>query len=78
MPKKIKRNSRRPAQQVGGSGRVLRLDATMEKCGLSRSGIYRGMAEGTFPQSIHISARAVGWSEQSINEWIEARLAAVA
>jgi prophage regulatory protein len=78
MPK-IKRNSRRPAQQVTGSGgRLLRLDAVMEKCGLSRSGIYRGMAEGTFPKAVSISTRAVGWSEQSINNWIEARLEAAA
>lgn len=29
------------------------------------------MAQGKFPQSVSLGARAVGWFESQINEWLE-------
>jgi prophage regulatory protein len=40
---------------------------------LSRSTIYRKMAEGTFPASVPISEGRVGWDRQVIEEWCRAR-----
>lgn len=41
--------------------------------GLSRSTIYELQADRRFPQSIKIAARAVGWMESEVQEWIEWR-----
>ena len=58
--------------------RIIRLPIVEERTGLSRSSIYAGMAAGTFPASIPLSGphgRAVGWIEDEIDAWIEARIA---
>ena len=58
--------------------KFIRLPITQERTGLSRSSIYAGMAAGTFPASIPLSGphgRAVGWIEDEIDAWIEARIA---
>lgn len=50
--------------------RVLRLPEVMDRCGLGRSSIYQYMKDGRFPKSIQLGSKAVAWSEQSIDEWI--------
>lgn len=50
--------------------------ATMGTCQLSRSTIYQRVSDGTFPKQISLGARAVGWIEQSITDWIEQQIAA--
>jgi prophage regulatory protein len=71
-----KRDDRRPPQPV--TNRLLRLKAVLEKCGLSRSALYRLMQLNQFPKSVHLSERSVGWEEGAIDAWIEQRLAAAA
>jgi prophage regulatory protein len=39
--------------------------------GLSRSSIYAGMAQGTFPQAIKLGQRAVGWRASDLAEWFD-------
>jgi prophage regulatory protein len=56
--------------------RILRLPSVMELTGLGRSSIYARMSEKSFPASISLGARAVGWLESSIVEWIDGRVAA--
>ena len=58
--------STHPARQQ----RILRLP---EVTGFGRSTIYALMANGEFPRSIRIGARAVGWLESDIDQWIETR-----
>ncbi|GGH18126.1 transcriptional regulator, AlpA family [Cribrihabitans marinus] len=41
--------------------------------GLSRSTIYKMIADGDFPQPIKIGARAVGWRESDVSEWLDSR-----
>ncbi|HAT1879865.1 TPA: helix-turn-helix transcriptional regulator [Legionella pneumophila] len=53
---------------------VLRLGTVKKRTGMSRSNIYKLMSEGHFPKSISLGARAVGWIESEINEWIEQRI----
>ena len=43
--------------------------------GLSRSTIYQNMQDGTFPKPIRLGAKAVGWLESEVIDWIEARTA---
>ena len=56
--------------------RLLRREAVTEKTGLSRSAIYAGMDAGTFPKSVKISEKTVGWLESEIDEFIAKRVAA--
>ena len=55
------------------SERILRRPAVENKVGLSRSSIYELMTKGEFPKQIRLSARAVGWTESSIDAWLESR-----
>ncbi len=50
--------------------RIVRLKTVLARTGLSRSTIYRKIAEGTFPRQIKISANGTGWHEPDINHWI--------
>jgi prophage regulatory protein len=51
--------------------RILRIRAVLDRTGLSRSTMYRKMQEGTFPQSLQISARCKGWRESAITDWMQ-------
>ena len=50
--------------------RIIRLRTVLARTGLSRSTIYRKIAEGTFPPQLKISANGAGWHESDINRWI--------
>ncbi|WP_316859097.1 AlpA family transcriptional regulator [uncultured Cohaesibacter sp.] len=50
--------------------RIIRLKTVLDRTGLSRSTIYRKMAEGTFPSQIKISIHGAGWRESEVNHWI--------
>ena len=50
--------------------RIIRLKTVLARTGLSRSTIYRKIAEGTFPPQIKISVNGSGWHESDINRWI--------
>ena len=50
--------------------RIIRLKAVLARTGLSRSTIYRKIAEGTFPAQLKISAHGIGWHQSDINRWI--------
>ncbi len=54
---------------------ILRLPQVRQRTGLSRSGIYLAMAQGHFPKPISLGAKAVGWIESEIEDWIERRIA---
>lgn len=50
--------------------RIIRLNTVLVRTGLSRSTIYRKIAEGTFPAQIKISVNGAGWRESDLNRWI--------
>jgi prophage regulatory protein len=53
---------------------ILRLPAVKARVSLSRSTIYQRAADGTFPKPVNLGARAVGWVESEISEWISAQV----
>ncbi|MGR5452881.1 helix-turn-helix transcriptional regulator [Vibrio alfacsensis] len=57
------------------SKRIIRLPEVKAKTGLSRSSIYLRMKQGTFPHSISLGDRAIGWAEHLVEEWLEERMA---
>jgi prophage regulatory protein len=50
--------------------RIVRLRTVIDRTGLSRSTIYRKVAEGTFPPQFKIGTNAAGWSETEIDRWV--------
>ena len=56
--------------------RLMRLKEVMHISGLSRASIYSFMEEGTFPQSVSLGVRAIGWRYQDVQNWIEEKIKA--
>lgn len=54
--------------------KLLRRQTVEERTGTSRSFIYQGMQDGTFPLSIRIGPNSVAWLESEIDDWIETRI----
>ncbi len=50
--------------------RIIRMNTVRARTGLSRSTIYRKMAEGTFPARLKISTNGTGWRESDIDRWV--------
>lgn len=53
---------------------IIRLPKVKQKTGSSRSSIYKGMNEGTFPRSVSLGDRAIGWIEDEVDGWIQQRI----
>lgn len=50
--------------------RIIRMKTVLARTGLSKSTVYRKIAEGTFPRQVRISANGAGWHESEINRWV--------
>ena len=61
-------------QKKQGQVRFLRLPEVLARPGLSRSTIYVRLDQGRFPRSVSLGARAVGWIESEVDEWIRERI----
>lgn len=46
--------------------RIIRLKTVLQRTGLSRSTLYRKIAEGMFPRKVPISVRSTGWHEAAV------------
>jgi prophage regulatory protein len=51
--------------------RIIRLKTVLSRSGLSRSTLYRKIAEGTFPAQLQISIHGAGWRESDIDRWVD-------
>lgn len=50
--------------------RVIRLKEVIGTTGLTRSTVYKYIAEGTFPKPVSLGERCVGWLESEVLAWI--------
>ena len=55
--------------------RILRFPEVSRATGLSRSTIFRLVQAGSFPPSVKLTARTIGWYSTDIETWIAARAA---
>lgn len=55
---------------------LIRLPQVKQRTGLSRSTIYALIKKGQFKPPISLGARAVGWLESDVSEFIENRVKA--
>jgi prophage regulatory protein len=51
----------------------LRLHAVLRLTGLSRSTVYRLIADERFPRPVQLGPRAVAWRRVDVDAWSEAR-----
>lgn len=56
--------------------KIMRLKDVMTCTGLGRSSIYKFMLDGSFPKSVSLGSRAVGWVESEVYGWISGKMAA--
>jgi prophage regulatory protein len=49
--------------------RFIRLDAVLDRTGLSRATLYRKITAGTFPPQEKLAARCCGWRESHVSIW---------
>ncbi len=56
--------------------KILRLPNVLDRTGLSRSTVYQRVMEGRFPRPVSLGARAVGWIETEVDEWIARQIEA--
>lgn len=53
--------------------RVLRLNEITKRVSLSRSTVYRLIANGDFPKPFKLGIASVGWDSVDIDQWIAGR-----
>lgn len=53
--------------------RLIRLKEVMGRVQLSKSTIYKMMANDEFPHNLSLGERASAWVEHEVDEWIETR-----
>jgi prophage regulatory protein len=53
---------------------ILRRKQVQDRTGLSRSTIYLRISQGNFPKAISLGARAVGWLDSEVDEWLVKQL----
>lgn len=56
--------------------RFMRLPEVTQAVGYRRTAIYDKVKSGEFPAPISLGARAVAWTSDSIEAWIESRIKA--
>lgn len=56
--------------------KILRRPEVEQCTGLKRSSIYARMELGTFPKSVPLGEKSVGWLESDIEAWQKSRIAA--
>ena len=53
--------------------RLLRRPEIEQRCGLTRSTIYRLMDDDRFPRPVRVGPKAVRWLESDIDAWVASR-----
>ncbi|MET3717336.1 AlpA family transcriptional regulator [Pseudomonas sp. PvP001] len=54
--------------------RVMRLKDVIDTTGLSRSTVYKYIADGIFPRPVTLGDRCVGWVDSEVYDWLLARI----
>ena len=55
--------------------KLLRMDAVLDRTGLSRSSLYDLIGKSAFSRPVKIVGNVNGWPEDEVSDWIAARIA---
>ncbi len=59
--------------QLLSQERIVRMSQVKDITGLSKSSVYKYMADGDFPRQRQLGPNSVGWLYSEIMEWLESR-----
>lgn len=54
---------------------ILRLEGVCSRVGIGKAEVYRRINAGTFPRSVRLGTRAVGWVESEVDAYLRALIA---
>ncbi|MBE3025988.1 AlpA family transcriptional regulator [Janthinobacterium sp. GW458P] len=69
-------NPEPPAIPTLNEERFIRLAEVLATCGKSRSSVYEGIKDGTFPAPVKLKGRSSAWLKSEILYWMQACVAA--
>lgn len=52
---------------------IWRVKRVIQEIGLSRTTIWRGVRNDTFPKPIRLGVNSVGWLKKDVLEWMDSR-----
>jgi prophage regulatory protein len=70
VQEETKRAPAQPIEAASVPGAMLRIATVTAITGLSKRTIYRMMAAGEFPKSVHLSPRCTAWRQGDVAEWL--------
>jgi prophage regulatory protein len=71
------KSHRRPIPKIAPARRrLIRRPVVEDRTGLSKTSIWRGGQQGTFPKPVKSSPGCVAWLEDEVDAWIASRVAA--
>lgn len=53
----------------------IRIGSVCDRTGQSRSSVYRGVKNNTFPQPVSIGENSIAWVEDEVDGWVLDRIA---
>jgi len=53
--------------------KIIRRPEVSTRTGLPKSSLYALMSKGMFPEPVKLGLRAVGWYEDTVDDWIDSR-----
>lgn len=60
-------------QETNSKPQFVRLKETIQITNFSRSSIYRGIRDGSFPVPVRIGERAIAFKLNELEKWMESR-----
>ncbi len=66
-------NKQNEDQETNNKPQMARFKETIQITKFSRSSIYRGIADGTFPAPVRIGKRAIAFKLSELEKWVESR-----
>lgn len=69
-------NPEPPATPALNEERFIRLAEVLATCGKSRSSVYEGIKDGTFPAPVKLKGRSSAWLKSEVLHWMQACVAA--
>ena len=50
--------------------RILKLEELRKQIPMSKTAIYKAVANGSFPKPLSLGARSVGWKQSEVFQWV--------
>ncbi|SFC49986.1 transcriptional regulator, AlpA family [Pseudomonas citronellolis] len=63
------------ADKANQPQRFIRIKEVLSITSLSKSDLYRRIADGTFPTQVKLGPMTTAWQESEVRAWMDARIA---